>query len=92
MQRECTCAICGKKFIAGRKGAKFCSKECSYEHHKAYVLEWYHEHKGQCNEKQRERRAKKKRTPKQDTIIAIGYAERQMAETLRMAGRVSVDL
>ena len=92
MQRECTCAICGKKFIAGRKGALYCSKKCSYENHKRYNLEWYHAHKESCNEQQRERRAKKRRPKTEDTIIAIGYAERQIAETLKMAGKVNVEL
>ena len=32
------------------------------------------------------------REPKKDTIIAIGYAERQIAKTLEMAGKVKVEL
>jgi len=92
MQRECTCAICGTKFVAGRKGALFCSKQCRYENHKIYQLEWYHANKGKVDEQQKERRAKKRRPKKEDTIIAIGYAERQMAETLKKAGKVNVNL
>lgn len=92
MQRECTCAICESKFIAGRKGALFCSKECRYKHHKVYNLEWYHSHKGKVNERQNERRAEKRRKAKPDTIVAIGYAERQMANTLKMVGRVNAEL
>ena len=92
MKRECTCAICGAKFIAGRKGALFCSKECRYQYQKVYNREWYHMHKKAVNERQNERRAEKRRCAKPDTIIAIGYAERQIANTLKMAGRVSTEL
>lgn len=92
MQRECTCAICGTRFIAGRKGAMFCSQKCRYEHHKEYSLEWYHSHKPIINERQNERRAKKRRPKKEDTIVAIGYAERQMAKTLDMVGKINVEL
>lgn len=94
MQRECTCKICGKMFVANRKDARFCSKECSYEHHKAYVMEWNRKNRGRCNERQRERRAEKREAKKgrKDTIVAIGYADRQMAETLKMAGKVDINL
>ena len=30
--------------------------------------------------------------PKKDTIVAIGYADRQRAETLKLAGRVNTEL
>lgn len=92
MQRECTCAMCGAKFIAKRKGALFCSKECRYKHHKVYNLEWYHSHKGKVNERQNERRAEKRRKVKPDTIVAVGYAERQMADSLAKAGKVRTEL
>lgn len=92
MQRECTCAICGAKFVAGRKGALFCSKQCRYENHKRYSLEWYHAHKGLRDAQQKERRERERRKAKPDTIIAIGYAERQKEATLKMAGKVKVEL
>ena len=92
MQRECTCAICGAKFVAGRKGALFCSKHCRYENHKRYSLEWYHAHKGLRDAQQRERRERERRKAKPDTIVAIGYAERQMADSLRKAGKVRTEL
>ena len=49
-------------------------------------------HKKAVNERQNERRAEKRRKAKPDTIIAVGYAERQIANTLKMAGRVSTEL
>lgn len=30
--------------------------------------------------------------PKPDTIVAIGYAERQMAETLKMVSKINTEL
>jgi hypothetical protein len=42
--------------------------------------------------KKRKERETEKQPPKPDTIVAIGYAERQMAETLRMAGGVKKEL
>ena len=35
---------------------------------------------------------KKRREPKQDTIVAIGYADRQREQTLAMAGKIKVEL
>jgi hypothetical protein len=43
-------------------------------------------------EKKRKEREMEKRPPKHDTIVAIGYAERQREATLKMAGKVNTEL
>jgi hypothetical protein len=40
----------------------------------------------------RERRERKRRKDSPDTIIAIGYADRQREQTLKMVGKVKVEL
>jgi hypothetical protein len=40
----------------------------------------------------RRKRSPEEYTPKPDTIVAIGYAERQMEATLKLAGRVKTEL
>jgi hypothetical protein len=42
--------------------------------------------------KRRDERIRERNTPKQDTIVAIGYADRQMAASLKMAGKVNTEL
>ena len=79
------CPICGTTFIPRRFDQVSCGADvCKYK--------WK-------NRKLKDRNCKKKRSRKSefepyqwkgDTIVAIGYAERQMAETLKMAGKVKV--
>jgi Holliday junction resolvasome RuvABC DNA-binding subunit len=40
----------------------------------------------------KERREAKRRKPKVDTIVAVGYAERQIADSLAKAGKVNTEL
>ena len=78
------CAICGKTFIPRNKTQKSCgAPEC--------VKKWKNR---RDNSKRRVYKKKPKiiYVPKPDTIVAIGYAERQMAETLKMAGKVRTEL
>ena len=79
------CPICGTTFIPRRFDQVSCgAKECKYK--------WKHRNAADRNRKRRRRR-KEEFEPYQwkgDTIVAIGYAERQMAETLKMAGKVKV--
>ena len=42
--------------------------------------------------KRRKEREMEKHPPKPDTIVAIGYAERQREATLKLAGRVNTEL
>lgn len=91
---ECHCRICGKTFYANNKRQVICSEECkkvaSYEWRKRYISK----HKAEINKRGRMRRERKKREKarKPDTIIAIGYAERQIADSLKKAGKVNTEL
>lgn len=80
------CAICGKKFIPRSKIQKTCGDPYC-------VVKWKNRRK---DGRRRVYKPKPKPEdiwqPKPDTIVAIGYAERQMAETLKMAGKVNTKL
>jgi hypothetical protein len=43
-------------------------------------------------EKRRAERYLAEHPPKEDTIVAIGYADRQREQTLRMVGKVRTEL
>lgn len=84
-----------------RLNVKTCSNpECKYKLKLEQQKEWYRSNYTQALENKRnyERRMKaeyqadKPHEPKPDTIVAIGYAERQIAETLKMAGKVNIKL
>ncbi len=87
---KCVCKICGKEFIGGRAGAMTCSEECRKVAQKGYARRWRMENKEKANEQRRMQRLMRNIEIKPDTIVAIGYAERQMAETLKMAGKVKI--
>lgn len=87
---KCVCKICGKEFIGGRVGAMTCSKECRKIAQRGYSRRWRMENKEKSNEQRRMQRLMRNIEIKPDTIVAIGYAERQMAETLKMAGKVKI--
>ena len=87
MEQEKRCDICGKTFIARNRRQHVCFRiDCRRAYHNKTSADY------------------RKRNPlnhfdidcyepyvaKPDTIVAIGYAERQMAETLKMAGKVKV--
>ena len=93
------CIICGKEYIPKRSDQRCClDPECKKglqrlnykeyrETHYAKVLETNRRCMAKRREEQRQVAGRKK-----DTIVAIGYAERQMAETLKMAGGVKTEL
>lgn len=93
------CEICGKEYIPRRSDQRTCaSDECKKERHRLNYLEYRQKNYGRVLENNRrqlrEKREAKRRAAvtKKDTIVAIGYAERQMAESLAMAGKVNVEL
>ena len=94
------CIICGKEYIPRRSDQRTCGcAECMKERQKLNYREYRRTHYAALLETNRRSMAKKrkeremeKQPPKPDTIIAIGYADRQMAETLKMAGRVKKEL
>ena len=82
------CEVCGRMYKPGKIDQRTCgSKECVHELRRRNSLRWQRE-----NSVARREHRKKHREPKQDTIVAIGYADRQRAETLRMVGRIKVEL
>lgn len=91
------CEICGKEYIPRRSDQRTCgSEECMKKRQRLNQLEYrernYAKVLADNRRAMKERREKKRRKEKPDTLVAIGYAERQMAETLKMAGRVNTEL
>ena len=94
------CIICGKEYIPRRSDQRTCGcAECMKERQKLNYREYRKTHYAAVLESNRKSMAKKrkeremeKRPQKKDTIVAIGYAERQRAETLKLAGRVNTEL
>lgn len=89
------CEICGQMYKPSRRDQRTCaSPECVRERKRLYAIKKLHE--GAYRARKREY-MKRKRTPedymvKEDTIVAIGYADRQMAASLKMAGKVRTEL
>ena len=94
------CIICGKEYIPRRSDQRTCgSDECMKARQRLNYLEYRKTHYAALLETNRRSMAKKrkeremeKHPPKKDTIVAIGYAERQRAETLALAGKVNTEL
>lgn len=79
------CVVCGKLFKPGRKTQVTCGcPECVKKWKSRYQLRYHR------NYNRKEPRITRK--PKPDTIVAIGYADRQRAATLAMAGKVRTEL
>ena len=75
------CEICGREYIPKRSDQRCClDAECRKGLQRLNCKEY------------RETHYAKRNTPKQDTIVAIGYADRQMAASLKMAGKVNTEL
>lgn len=94
------CEICGKPYIPGRKDQRTCaSAECKKARQRLNYLAYRKknyaavlENNRRSMAKRREERKREENPPKPDTIVAVGYAERQMAATLEMAGKVNTKL
>ncbi len=94
------CIICGKEYIPKRSDQRTCgSDECMRARQRLNYLEYRKknyaavlETNRRCMAKRREERMRSQEPPKPDTIVAIGYADRQRAETLAMAGKVKTEL
>lgn len=91
------CEICGRMYKPSRIDQRTCaSVECTRERKRAYGIRKKNEgvYKARKREYMRRRRerASEAYQPKPDTIVAIGYADRQMEQTLKMVGRVKVEL
>ena len=84
------CLICGKVFTPKRRSDILCGDPvCKYKRHRQKVEQY-----NAARRKKREeaRLIKERRKPKEDTIVAIGYADRQREQTLQMVGKVKVEL
>lgn len=94
------CIICGVEYIPRRSDQRTCgSQECKKARQRLNYLEYRKENYAavletnrRCMAKRREERMREKEPPKPDTIIAIGYADRQREQTLKMVGKVKVTL
>ena len=94
------CIICGKEYIPRRSDQRCClAPECTKERQRLNQIEYRRTHYASVLESNRKsmarRRAEKylaEHPPKEDTIVAIGYADRQREQTLRMVGKVKVTL
>lgn len=94
------CIICGVEYIPRRSDQRTCgSQECKKARQRLNYLEYRKENYAAVLEtnrrsmaKRREEKKHKENPPKKDTIVAIGYAERQREATLKMAGKVRTEL
>ena len=92
------CVICGKEYIPKRSDQRCClDPECkkglqrlNYKEYRATHYAKVLETNRRCMAKRREEKRQTER--RKDNIIAIGYADRQRAETLAMVGKVNVEL
>lgn len=88
------CVICGKPFMPGRCSDILCGDPACKKARRRQKLAQY---QPLYNAERRAQRAearmiRENRKAKNDTIIAIGYADRQREQTLKMVGKVKVDL
>jgi len=91
------CVICGKEFIPRQCNQKSCGgPECKREvqrmARKAYIKKNYLKVRDDNRKYMQRMRGEVGCTPKPDTIVAEGYAERQMAASLKLAGKVRTEL
>ena len=89
------CEICGRTYKPSRKDQRTCASiECVRERKRIYASKKKldGEYVARKREYDRKRRLQKPHEPKKDTIVAIGYADRQMQKSLLMAGKVRTEL
>ena len=94
------CCICGREYIPRRSDQRCCgSYECKKARQRLNYLEYRKKNYAAILAGNRYYAAKKREEKRQaahptkpDTIVAIGYAERQREATLRMAGKVRTEL
>lgn len=92
---ERKCVICDAVYKPRRKNQRTCcDPECKEKLRRMSSKKRKRMLYGEYNDKNRKymRMARGGHVPKPDTIVAIGYAERQMAASLRAAGKVKVEL
>ncbi len=86
------CEICGKEFLSRDRRQRTCgSKECKYALHKQTQREYERSHPKRNSERYKKLKIEETKRVKRP-IIGKGYAERQIADSLRLAGRVNTEL
>ena len=89
---EKVCSVCGTPFIAKHGNKRICPECVEVLHgNKGRHLPRQYETPGDLEQYEAGVRSRYMERYK-DTIIAIGYAERQMADSLRKAGRIKTEL
>lgn len=89
------CEICGRMYKPSRINQRTCaSPECTRERKRICASKKQNEgtYKARKRDYMRRLRTPEPYVPKPDTIIAIGYADRQKAKTLAMVGKVNTEL
>ena len=89
------CEICGRMYTPGRIDQRTCaSAERVRERKRLCASKKQGEgvYKARKREYMRRKRTPEPHKPKPDTIVAIGYADRQRHQTLNMVGRVKPEL
>ena len=89
------CSVCGMAFTPRRINQLTCgSEECKAEWTRQHQIEWHKRHREETPEAKRKYMYNKRHgiEPVQDTIVAIGYADRQREKTLAMVGKVRTEL
>ena len=86
------CTICGKVFTPPHGNRKLCT-DCKERVYRNLGRDWAITYEGPTNVIDYERNLEKRNRERYcDTIVAIGYADRQMAASLKMAGKVNTEL
>ena len=95
------CVVCGTMFQPIRFNVITCSNpECKRKVQLERQKAWYKANYTRVMEENRKQKEEIKASekldephkPKPDTIVAIGYADRQRKQTLEMVGKVKVEL
>lgn len=94
MTEQRVCKICGKPFIATHHMVTACSEECKRQAARENDRRRKRKNVARraAQKKERAERKRYEESRRSDTIVAIGYAERQMADSLMKAGRVRTEL
>lgn len=84
-----TCAFCGKVFETVYPRQICCSEECSRERHREQIRE---RDKVNNSKRKKKRKVDAQNKNKKRDIVAIGYAERQIANTLASVPKINPTL
>ena len=88
------CEICGEPFLSRDSRQRTCgSPECRHTLHRQTQKAYEESHPRRNSERYKKMRIETERKAKKhDSIIGEGYAERQIADSLRLAGRINTEL